>query len=328
MGNQPNQKLKLLYLMEIMLKKTDAQSGLAMHEVLGELAARGIDADRKSVGRDFGVLREFGLDVVFDTSTRRWRLEERPFSAEELVMLVDAVQSAPFLTEAMAVSLIKKLQGFASESQEERLLQRLDLDEYVKMNNPQVFWNIDAIQQASYEGKKVRFRYFHLDANGNRVLNHDGKIYELTPLRLVFARELYYLLAYHERYDGMTPYRVDRMVDVEVSDQPAVRNQTTATWQLKDQLRLSFGVFGDTELEPVVLEMEERLVSVARDKFGDDMDVYPAGEGKAKVYAKAPLTPQFYGWLLQMGSEVRILSPSKAVEQYKTYLTDALKPYE
>ena len=126
----------------------------------------------------------------------------------------------------------------------------------------------------------------------------------------------------------MTPYRVDRMVDVEVSDQPAVRNQTTATWQLKDQLRLSFGVFGDTELEPVVLEMDERLVSVARDKFGDDMDVYPAGEGKAKVYAKAPLTPQFYGWLLQMGSDVRILSPSRAVEEYKTYLTDALKPYE
>lgn len=49
MANQPNQKLKLLYLMEILMKKTDASHGLTMNEILGELAARGIDAERKQL---------------------------------------------------------------------------------------------------------------------------------------------------------------------------------------------------------------------------------------------------------------------------------------
>ena len=58
-----------------------------------------------SVSRDFDVLRDYGCDVLFDSSVKRWRMGERPFAPEELVMLVDAVQSAGFLTERMALGL-------------------------------------------------------------------------------------------------------------------------------------------------------------------------------------------------------------------------------
>lgn len=102
-------------------------------------------------------------------------------------MLVDAVQSAGFLTERMALGLIAKLRWFASESQEARLDQRLDMAEYVKMNNPEVFWSIDAIQEAMHVGRKVEFRYFHFGTDGRRVLNRDGRLYRATPLRLVYA---------------------------------------------------------------------------------------------------------------------------------------------
>lgn len=328
MANQPNQKRKLLCLVDILLKKTDAERGLSMNEILGELAVRGIDAERKSVGRDFEVMRERGIDVVFDPSTKQWRLAARPFEREELVMLVDAVQSAPFLTESMAVSLIGKLKRFASEGQEKRLDQRLDLADYVKMDNPEVFWSIDAIQQAMHEGRKVQFYYFHYDASGRRVLNRDGRIYAATPLRLVYADGLYYLLTYNDHYGDMTPYRVDRMVDVSVSEEPATRNEAVATWQLEDEIRLSFGVFGVGSLEPVVLEVDEPRVSVMLDKFGDDLDLYPMENGRAKVYARAPLSPQFFGWLFQMGAYVKLLGSKKAVAMYKDYLQEALAMYE
>lgn len=328
MANQPNQKIKLLYLMEILVRKTDAQQGLSMNDILGELAARGIDAERKSVCRDFDVLCEFGFDVVFDTSAKQWRLGERPFSSEELVMLVDAVQSAAFLTEHMALGLIEKLKRFASESQERRLGQRLDLAEYVKMDNPEVFWSIDAIQRAMCEGRKVEFRYFHFGTDGRRVLNRDGRVYRATPLRLVYAEELYYLLTYNDHYGDMTPYRVDRMVDVGVSDEPATRNETVATWQLQDEIRLSFGVYGGSLLEPIVMEVDEPRISVVIDKFGADADLFPAGEGLTKVYAQAPLCPQFFGWLFQLGSHVKLLGSKRAVEAYRTHLHDIAALYE
>lgn len=328
MANQPNQKIKLLYLMEILVRKTDAQQGLSMNDILGELAARGIDAERKSVCRDFDVLCEFGFDVVFDTSAKQWRLGERPFSSEELVMLVDAVQSAAFLTEHMALGLIEKLKRFASESQERRLSQRLDLAEYVKMDNPEVFWSIDAIQQAMYLGRKVQFRYFRFAADGSRVLSRDGRVSETTPLKLVYVDGLYYLLAYNDRYGGMTPYRVDRMVDVGVSNEAATRNETVATWQLQDDVRLSFGVFGNSPQEPVVFEIDEPRICTVVDKFGKDLDMYPLDDGRAKVYTRAPLCPQFFGWLFQLGPHVKLLGSKRAVEAYRTHLHDIAALYE
>lgn len=328
MSNQPNQKLKLLYLLEILLKKADVGEGISMNEILGELAARGIDAERKSVCRDFDVLREYGWDVLFDSSTKRWFLAERPFSAEELVMLVDAVQSAPFLTEHMALGLVKKLKRFASESQEERLDQRLDMAEYVKMDNPEVFWSIDAIQQAMYLGRKVQFRYFRFAADGSRVLSRDGRVSETTPLKLVYVDGLYYLLAYNDRYGGMTPYRVDRMVDVGVSNEAATRNETVATWQLQDDVRLSFGVFGNSPQEPVVFEIDEPRICTVVDKFGKDLDMYPLDDGRAKVYTRAPLCPQFFGWLFQLGPHVKLLGSKRAVEAYRTHLHDVAALYE
>lgn len=328
MSNQPNQKLKLLYLLEILLKKTDADAGITMNEILGELVARGIDAERKSVCRDFDVLREYGWDVIFDTSSKRWLLAERPFSAEELVMLVDAVQSAPFLTEPMALGLVKKLKRFASESQEDRLDQRIDMAEYVKMSNPEVFWSIDAIQEAMHLGQKVQFRYFRFAADGSQVLSLDGRISEVTPLKLVYADGLYYLLAYSDRYGDMTPYRVDRMLDVGVSDEAATRNEAVATWQLQDDVRLSFGVFGSSPQEPVVFEIGEPLICTVMDKFGDDLDMYPLDDGRAKVYTRAPLCPQLFGWLFQLGTNVKLLGSKKAVEEYRTYLRDIAALYD
>lgn len=328
MSNQPNQKLKLLYLLEILLKKTDACAGISMSEILGELAARGIDAERKSVCRDFDVLREYGWNVLFDASAKRWLLARRPFSAEELVMLVDAVQSAPFLTEHMALGLIGKLKRFASESQEGRLDRRLDMAEYVKMDNPEVFWSIDAIQEAMHFGRKVQFRYFRFAADGSRVLSRDGRVSEVTPLKLVYADGLYYLLAYSDRYGDMTPYRVDRMLDVGVSDEAATRNEAVATWQLQDDVRLSFGVFGSSPQEPIVFEIDEPRICTVMDKFGDDLDIYPLDGGRAKVYTRAPLCPQFFGWLFQLGSHVRLLGSKKAVEEYRKHLRDIAALYE
>lgn len=322
MANQPNQKLKLLYLMEILMKKTDASHGLTMNEILGELAARGIDAERKSVSRDFDVLRDYGFDVLFDSSVKRWRMGERPFAPEELVMLVDAVQSAGFLTERMTLGLIAKLKRFASESQEARLDQRLDMGEYVKMDNSEVFWNIDTIQEAMHEGKKVEFRYFRFAIDGRRVLNRDGRLYRATPLRLVYAEGLYYLLTYNDRYDDMTPYRVDRMVDVGISAEPATRSKKVSSWKMADDVRLSFGVYGDSSQEPIVMVAKEHYVSNVIDKFGDDADLYLAEDGWAKVFAKAPLSPQFYGWLFQLGADAKLLGSKKAVDEYRTYLRD------
>lgn len=58
MPSGENLKLKLYYLYKIMLEQTDDEHGLTIHEILDELAKYGIEAERKSIYRDFDVLSE------------------------------------------------------------------------------------------------------------------------------------------------------------------------------------------------------------------------------------------------------------------------------
>ena len=62
------QKLKLLYLKDILLEKTDEEHYLKMEEIINLLAEKDIAAERKSIYNDMEMLRKYGTDV--DSSRR------------------------------------------------------------------------------------------------------------------------------------------------------------------------------------------------------------------------------------------------------------------
>ena len=51
------QKLKLYYLSQIMIRKTDDDHALTMPQIIDLLSEQGISADRKSIYDDFDALR-------------------------------------------------------------------------------------------------------------------------------------------------------------------------------------------------------------------------------------------------------------------------------
>ena len=63
MPKSSNQKLKLVYLMNIFLERTDETHGITMPEIIDALAAYGISAERKSLYNDIENLRVYGLEL-------------------------------------------------------------------------------------------------------------------------------------------------------------------------------------------------------------------------------------------------------------------------
>lgn len=99
MPKSPNQKLKLLYLMEILLQQTDERHPMTVPEMISELARHGVAAERKSIYNDLESLRTFGLDIVQTKSrTTGYYIGARSFEVPELKLLVDSVQSSKFIT--------------------------------------------------------------------------------------------------------------------------------------------------------------------------------------------------------------------------------------
>lgn len=64
MPKSSNQKLKLIYLMKILLERTDETHSITMPEIIEALAAYDISAERKSLYNDIENLRVYGLDVI------------------------------------------------------------------------------------------------------------------------------------------------------------------------------------------------------------------------------------------------------------------------
>ena len=101
MSKGTNQKLKLIYLIKIMLEKTDDTHGLTMPQILSELEAHDVSAERKSIYTDFETLRTLGIDIVQEQQGKvySYHVASRQFEIAELKLLVDAIQSSKFITE-------------------------------------------------------------------------------------------------------------------------------------------------------------------------------------------------------------------------------------
>ena len=220
MPSSKNQRMKLLYLMKILLEKTDDQHPLKIAEIITELATYDVQAERKSIYSDIELLRLFGLDIEIQRSKSvGYYIAERQFELPELKLLIDAVQSSRFITKKKSEELIKKLSSLTSDGQAKMLRRQVYVADRAKTINETVYYNIDQIHYAVNEHKKIIFKYSDYDVNKNQVFRKHGNLYKATPVTLCWNDDNYYLITYNGYYDNFTHYRVDRMSSVNALDE-------------------------------------------------------------------------------------------------------------
>ena len=109
-------KLRTLYIMKMLLEKTDERYTMSAADIDRVLRGYGMSADRKTVYNDIETLREFGVDVLQAKGTNGgYYVGSRKFELPELKLLVDAVQASKFISRKKSKELIHKLESLASE---------------------------------------------------------------------------------------------------------------------------------------------------------------------------------------------------------------------
>jgi len=115
MANTPNQKLKQLYLMKILMEQTDDDHPMSVKDLIHQLQLYGITAERKSLYTDIERLIAFGINVENQKSnTVGYYVDHRQFELAELKLMVDAVQSSRFIPVKKSAELIKKIAALGS----------------------------------------------------------------------------------------------------------------------------------------------------------------------------------------------------------------------
>ena len=326
MAKSPNQKLKLLYLYQILLQRTDEEHPITVPQLIGELDLRGIRAERKSVYDDLEALRLFGLDVQSRKGrSPGWFVGRREFELPELKLLVDVVQSSRFITRKKSDALIRKLEGLASSHQARQLQRQVYVSGRVKAMNESIYYNVDKLHTALSARKSITFRYFDYDMHRNKVFRREGRRYAVSPYGLIWNSENYYLVAYDISNQEMRHYRVDKMAELAVTCLKLEEGEDLerGRFDVAADAAKHFGMFSGREGR-VRLRCVNAMVGVMLDRFGQDVILVPDGPGHFTLTVEAVVSPQFFGWLFGLGEGVALTAPDWAVAEYRDRLRAAL----
>lgn len=311
MAKSSGQKLKLLYLMDILKKHTDKDTFITMEQILALLEKHNISAERKSIYEDINALKDFGLNIEL-VRNKGYHLLTRDFETSELKLLVDAVQASKFITEKKSNELIKKLENLTSKNNASELQHSVIMRERIKTMNESVFLTVDSIQLAMAKNKKLSFKYFDWDIYKKKVFKKDGKSYIVSPQALTWDDENYYLLAFDEDAQILKHFRVDKMTALFMLDEKRSGNGTTR-FNTAEYSKKMFGMYGG-ELQKVKLRCSSSLAGVFIDRFGLNSIITPL-DNQFEIIVEAAISPVFLSWLMQFGDNVTVLSPESVKEE-------------
>ena len=323
------QKQKMLYLVKIFSEETDDNHYLTMPEIIKKLAAYGVNADRKTLYQDFAELVDFGLDILTSQDGRNYYyyLGSRDFELPELKLLVDSVQSSKFISEHKSRDLIKKLESLASKHDASQLHRQVLIAGRVKTMNESIYYNVDKLHIAINSDKQIKFRYYDWDVKKNLQPRYDGRWYKLSPWALMWDDEMYYLVVYDARHDQVTHYRVDKMKEIEILDEPREGKEAFKEFNIARYTNTLFGMHVGDETK-VVLEGENRMVGVLIDRFGKDIIIAPIDENHFRTTVTVAVSSHFLGWIISLGGGIRIAGPESVVEEMKTLLNRTIEQYD
>lgn len=328
MAKSFNQKLKLLYLMNILHEKTDDEHGLTMSEIIASLKKFDIEAERKSIYSDLELLEQFGIDIEKrKSSTTTYHMVSRDFELPELKLLVDAVQACKFISPSKSNDLIKKLENLTSKYEATQLQRQVFVANRIKNMNNSIYYAVDDIHRAISSNKKISFQYFEWNMNREKTYKHHGKVYVESPWSLAWAEENYYLITYNSEENIIKHYRVDKIDKVQILDEPREGASNFENFDLALYMRKTFGMYGGKD-EQVTLRCHKSLANAIIDRFGQDVIMIPVDEEHFEVSTKVSVSPTFLGWVAIFGTNMIIKSPKSVAQKYVEHISETIKYYE
>ena len=320
------QKLKRLYLLKILTERTDEEHTITVPEMITALEEYGIFAERKSIYDDIECLRLFGVDICSRKSrTTDYYVDCREFELPELKLLVDSVQASKFITTKKSMELISKIEKLTSNANAKKLQRQVFILNRVKTLNEQVFYNIDKIHDAISANRKITFKYFDFDVNKQKVYRKNGELYTETPVSLIWDDENYYLIAYKEKYNSFTHYRVDKMEYINITEQE--RTLPDKNFDPSEYTKSVFSMFGGEETEVTIL-FENELMNVVFDRFGTGIPISVVDENHFSCRVKVAVSPVFLSWVTSFGNRAKIVAPENVVVQLKDMLNEVIENYK
>ena len=321
-------KPRIICLLKLLEKYTDEEHQLTTMELSNMLESEyGLSVHRVTFKRDIEALQEMGYDIVETRSSQnKYFMGDRKFELPELKLLIDAVESSKFITSNKSKVLINKINDLASVYQVKKLKRNNYVVKNIKPDNEQIYYIVDAINDAINENKQISFQYYDFTGLKKKVLKNNGEVYTISPYHLTWNGDYYYVLGYSEKREKVITFRVDRIATI-----PTILEKESypqpEEFDLNEFTKTVFKMFEGDVVE-VDLRCDNSLMKTIVDKFGEDVTTLAYDMNSFRVITDVAASPTFYGWVFGFSGKIQILGPENVKEEYKKMVMDTAKVFE
>lgn len=350
MMQESGKKIIILYILQILRKYTDADHTMTQQQIADKLLSEyGIEVNRATVRRNLTDLIDAGYDIMYDEVIRTHvdkktgekeenviytnLYYEHDFTESELHMLIDGLLFSRSVPYKPRKELIDKL-GKLSSSYFNQRMNHVRCMSADAPQNPELFLNIDVLDDAIEAGKQVRitYGYYGTDLKLHKTKNEDGteKRQILNPYQMVANEGRYYLICNNDKYDNVANYRIDRIMNIEILDSPVKpKNQVQG---LEDGLNLSEYLYQNLNMftsppEDVEFIIQKNNVHLVIDFFGKHVKFFDRPDGTVSCRLKVSRDAMKH-WAAEHAAIVKVVSPEGLVEEIRDEIRKANELYE
>ena len=310
-------RLRPFYLAQILYDRTDEDHYLTTAQLIEILEKEyGIKTHRQTIPVDVQTLRAFGMEIQeVMSSQKRYNLISREYDVAEIKLLIDAVESAKFITKKKSEELVAKLSKMAGRNQADNLKRNISTEDRIKYDNESIYLIIDGINEAINAGKKISFLYYKYDVKKEPKLRNEGKPFVFSPHKLVWNGDFYYMVGVFDNGKRIGTFRLDRIMRrPEILEENAL--PFPADFDFDKHLQTSFRMYG-TKYTTVDLICSNDVMDAILDKFGKDVTTYCYDMENFRAEVDVVPSSVFYSWVFGFGGDVVINGPADVKEQYK-----------
>lgn len=344
-------KLLIINILDILKRYTDENHRLSQKEIIEILDKEyNMQVDRKAIRRNLLNLMDCGYNIEYSETIRMtpnpktgemeesyiWSdfYLERDFTDGELRLLIDSLLFSKHIPYSQCKELVEKLEGLSNIYFRSRIRHIAKMPED-KADNKQLFLNIELLDEAINHHRKVAFHYmeYRTDKKMYPKCRGDGSIreYIINPYQMAAKEGKYYLICNYDKYDDFSNYRIDRIADIKILEEP-VKPFEKHKWVNRRTLDLSTYMKDHPYMysAPNVrakIRVNRAMVSDIIDAFGSDVHFFDENETHVTVscVTNEMAMEQF---AKNYSPDVEILEPFALRQKLKDNLERSLKCYE
>lgn len=314
-------KIKTLLIYRYLLKYSDEDNPISSAELIELLKKDGVVCERKSIYADVKALNEIGCEIISTASPKRgFYLASRDFEMPEVRLLIDAVNSAAFITPDKTRSLVSKLRGLLSVNQADALSPQVYLEGANKCDNEEIYYIIDLLDDAISAKQQVRFKYKTRKIDKENKKSYTSKVFVVSPYALIWKDDRYYLVCNKESHDNLMNLRLDRIRNITPLDIPA--RPVSECSEYKDHFDPAdysskmFNMFSG-KVDTVTLRCHLDLREQILDRFGPSVPLTAVDISHFETDVQAAVSDGFVSWIMQFGDMIKVIKPDYLAEMVR-----------